>query len=74
MLRNFVQTSGKKIRSSIQQEVVYFLHDQLIVLKRLAFETNGLKFVELIPDYEENIERIFNPFSQELCYRMQVIG
>jgi len=65
----FVQTFGKKIES-IRQEITYLLHDQPIVLKRLAFKVKGLKFVELIPDYKEDIERTPSPFSQELCYRM----
>jgi hypothetical protein len=65
----FVQTFGKKI-VSVRQEVTYLLHDQPIVLKRLAFEAKGLKFVELIPDYKGDIERTPSPFSQELCYRV----
>jgi hypothetical protein len=65
----FIQTFVKKIRS-FRQEITYLLHGQPIVLKRLAFEANGLKFVELILDYKGDIERTPSPFSQELCYRM----
>jgi len=65
----FVQTFGKKT-VSVRQEITYLLHDQPIVLKRLAFEAKGLKFVELIPGYKGDTEGTPSPFSQELCYRM----
>ena len=69
MTRSSYKPLERRLDAS-SKKLTYLLHDQPIVLKRLALEANGLKFVELIPDYKEDIARIPSPFSQELCYRI----